>query len=137
VLRVPGFLNKKYDQDFLVDARSQTDRVYDLHDFKLRTDPGDSDHRRPRRSPSKAEVRERRPVSQSEKDWAYVKRSLASGADPDELIYQLAYSRATDKSDPHYYARLTVKKALADLRTEPTSTSNAPAPGQNGREVGR
>src|SRR5262249_52628250 len=28
VLRVPGFLNKKYEQDFLVTAKRQTDRIY-------------------------------------------------------------------------------------------------------------
>ena len=65
------------------------------------------------------------PISQSERDWAYVKSSLASGADPDELIVQLVHSRAADKSDPQYYARLTVTKALADLGMPPMQSGSS------------
>ena len=116
VLRVPGFLNKKYDQDFLVSAQHRSDRIYNVRDFKLQTEPLDSGYRQPRHSPSQHSGSEPRSISQSERDWAYVKNALAGGADPDELIAQLAESRANDKSDPQYYARLTVTKALADLR---------------------
>jgi RepB DNA-primase from phage plasmid len=115
VLRIPGLMNKKYEPDFLVTIHSRTDRCYRLRDFKMRTDTVDSDYRQPRGFTRKAQNSEPRPLSQSERDWAYVKSSLASGADPEELIAQLARSRAADKSDPRYYARLTVTKALADL----------------------
>jgi RepB DNA-primase from phage plasmid len=121
VLRVPGFMNKKYDQDFLVSARFQTDRVYHFREFKLRTESADFDYRRPRRSPQNLKTSEPRSITQSERDWAHVKSSLAAGADPEELIVQLARSRAADKSDPQYYARLTVTKALADLRAHVTT----------------
>jgi RepB DNA-primase from phage plasmid len=119
VLRVPGFMNKKYEEDFLVSVGAQTECIYHLRDFKLRTEPGDSDHRPPRHSPGKIDTSPKRPVSQSERDWAYVKSSLASGADPEELIVQLAHRRASDKPNPQYYARLTVTKALADLGKSP------------------
>jgi len=124
VLRVPGFLNKKYEQDFLVSAQHHSDRVYQARDFKLRTELVDSGYRQLRRSPSQGP--EPRHISQSERDWAHVKSALASGADPEELIAQLAHSRASDKADPQYYARLTVTKALADLREHsPGSTASS------------
>jgi hypothetical protein len=128
VLRVPGFLNKKYDQDFLVSAQHLSDRVYHARDFKLRTEPVDSDYRQLRRLRSQPTTSEPRPISQSERDWAHVKSALASGANPKELIAQLARSRANDKSDPQYYARLTVTKALADLRTHDSISDNSSAP---------
>jgi hypothetical protein len=115
VLRVPGFLNQKYDQDFIVSARFQTDEVYHGRDFKLRTEaiePGPNIPSAPRRS----DRSETRTTSQSERDWAYVNSALSKGADPEELMSQLARSRATDKADPQYYARLTVTKAVAVLR---------------------
>jgi RepB DNA-primase from phage plasmid len=111
VLRIPGFVNKKYEQEFLVTIHSLTDGAYRLRDFKLRTEAVDSDHRRQRETTRTAKTSERRPISQSERDWAHVKSSLANGADPETLIAELARSRSKDKSDPQYYARLTVEKA--------------------------
>lgn len=115
VLRVPGFLNKKYDQDFLVSARCQSDRIYRARDFKLKTEPLDSTYRQPRSLSRQSNPAEARHITQSERDWAHVKSALANGADPEELVGELARSRASDKSDPKYYARLTITKALADL----------------------
>jgi RepB DNA-primase from phage plasmid len=125
VLRIPGFVNKKYEQDFPVTVHSQTDRTYHHRDFKVRTEAIDSDYRQLRYSTRKTEPSESRPLSQSERDWAHVKKSLATGADPQELVSQLARSRAADKSDPRYYARLTVTKALADLGLPPMSSGTA------------
>jgi hypothetical protein len=124
VLRVPGFLNKKYEQDFLVSARLQTDQLYHLRDFKLRAESVESDRWNIYSAPRKAGLSEARPTSQSERDWAYVKNALANGVDPEELIRQLAHSRAADKSDSQYYARLTVTKAVADIRTHSAGTPN-------------
>jgi hypothetical protein len=134
VLRVPGFLNKKYDQDFLVSAQHYSHRIYHARDFRLHTEPVDSGYRQLRHSPSQPRRSEPRPISQSERDWAYVKNALASGADPEELIAQLAKSRANDKSDPQYYARLTVTKALADLGISPAHASGSADSG-NHRET--
>jgi hypothetical protein len=79
---------------------------------------------------------ELRHISQSERDWAHVKSALASGADPEELITQLAHSRANDKSDPQYYARLTVTKALADLQMhKPVSGSSLVLSSEDEREA--
>ena len=124
VLRVPGFMNKKYDHDFLVSAQHHSDRIYHTRDFKLRTEPLDSVHRQLRHSPPQPNRSEPRLISQSERDWAHVKSALANGADPEELIAQLAQSRANDKSDPEYYARLTVTKAKTALEHPPTSADN-------------
>jgi hypothetical protein len=117
VLRIPGFLNKKYEQDFLVSARQQTDQLYHPWDFNLRAESVEADRRDVANAPRKTGPSGTRPTSQSERDWAYVKNALANGVDPEELIRQLAHSRAADKSDPQYYARLTVTKAVADIRT--------------------
>jgi len=117
VLRVPGFMNKKYEQDFLVTVHSGTERTYHLRDFKMRIESVDTDYRQPRYSARRADRSGAHPISQSERDWAHVKQALVSGTDPERLIEQLARSRAADKSDPQYYARLTVTKALDELRT--------------------
>jgi hypothetical protein len=54
-------------------------------------------------------------LSQSEHDWAFAKRALARGEDPEDVIQQIAQHRARDKSDPQDYARRTVTKAQAEL----------------------
>jgi hypothetical protein len=131
VLRIPGFLNKKYERDFLVSARFQTEQVYHSRDFKLRTEAVESDRRTIHNAPRRSGLSEPRPTSQSERDWAYVKNALAKGADPEELISQLAHSRATDKSNPKYYARLTVTKALADFRTHAAGAPNTSEAGNH------
>lgn len=136
VLRVPGFLNKKYEQDFLVTARLQSHRVHNPRDFRLEVEIPDSGYRQPRPLSRATNPTEPRHISQSERDWAYVKNALARGADPEELIADLAKFRASDKSDPQYYARLTVTKALADLQTQPSTSKNYSDPSAHaGREV--
>ena len=122
VLRLPGFTNKKYLTDFLVRAEKHTDHVYHVLDFRLRTEPIDTDFQRQSRFPSqRRDVH--RPLSQSERDWAYAKRALARGDHPQEVVHRIADFRSTEKSDPLYYARLTVKKAQADLgRESPEAT---------------
>src|SRR6202142_3452570 len=42
VLRLPGFANKKYDQDFYVRARGESTEKYHLRDFKLSIDSQDA-----------------------------------------------------------------------------------------------
>jgi len=48
----------------------------------------------------------------------HAKRALARGDDPEEVIRRIADFRSSEKSDPLYYARLTVKKAQADMGRE-------------------
>jgi hypothetical protein len=131
VLRIPGFLNKKYQQDFLVTARYQTDQLYHSRDFKLRAESVESNRWNIPSASPKAGPSGTRPTSQSERDWAYVKNALANGVDPEELIGQLAHSRAADKSDPQYYARLTVTKAVADIRTHSAGTPDTSEAGNH------
>src|SRR6202521_4557463 len=42
VLRLPGFANKKYDQDFYVKAREESTQTYHLRDFKVPIDSQDT-----------------------------------------------------------------------------------------------
>ena len=56
-------------------------------------------------------------ISQSEKDWAWVKDQLKAGADPLQLREELARRRA-DKAKPDAYAALTVEKAMANIAHE-------------------
>ena len=127
VLRVPGFVNKKYDTNFYVEARRESTETYHLRDFKLHIDSQDS----PRHNYNNRAKRESSPrtnLSQSEHDWAFAKRALARGDDPEEVIQQIAQHRAQDKSDPQYYARLTVQKAQAEIeRAQQYNPSPEPA----------
>jgi hypothetical protein len=66
-------------------------------------------------------------LSQSEHDWAYAKRALARGDDPEEVIQRIADYRSDDKGDPNYYARHTVAKAQAQLQLEPDNTGASAA----------
>jgi hypothetical protein len=128
VLRVPGFLNRKYDTEFQVQAERHTDRVHHLQDFRLSTEPIESDIRLRHHSRAFTSA-EPRPLSQSEHDWAYAKRALARGDDPEEVIHRIADYRAGDKHDPLYYARHTVEKAQRELHSKSrTLETGAPAP---------
>ena len=114
VLRVPGFANKKYETNFYVEARRESTETYHLRDFKLQIDTQDS----PRHNflnRAKHDSSPRTNLSQSEHDWAYAKRALSRGDDPEAVIQRIADYRAQDKSDPIYYARHTVTKAQAEL----------------------
>ncbi len=132
VLRLPGFLNRKYDAEFRVRAERHSDRVYHLSDFRLRAEPIDNDLRAQYRLPAHRSS-DPRPLSQSERDWIYAKRALARGDDPEEVVRRLADFRSSEKSNPEYYARLTVKKAQAELaaakeRTTQDTTAALPEP---------
>jgi hypothetical protein len=114
VLRLPGFANKKYETDFYVEARRESTETYHLHDFTLHFDSQDSPHPN-YDNRAKRESWPRTHLSQSEHDWAFAKRALARGEEPEEVIRQIARYRATDKSNPEGYARRTVTKAQAEL----------------------
>ncbi len=118
VLRVPGFANKKYETNFYVEARRESTETYHLRDFKLHIDSQDS----PRHNCDNRAKRESSPrtiLSQSEHDWAFAKRALARGDDPEDVIRQIAQHRAGDKPNPEYYARLTVTKAAGEFNSSP------------------
>jgi hypothetical protein len=118
VLRVPGFANRKYNEQFLVRAVQETNQVYHLRDFASYDDSPDAprhlegDHGPGRRMPPGHR-------SQSEADWAYAKRALARGDNPEDVIQRIADFRADDKYSPESYARRTVTKARSEIDLEP------------------
>jgi RepB DNA-primase N-terminal domain len=117
VLRLPGFANKKYGTDFYVQARSESTETYHLRDFKLPIDSPDAP-RHQHEELARKQSAPRGALSQSEHDWAYAKRALARGDDPEEVIRRIADYRAADKHDPQYYARHTVTKAQSELESK-------------------
>jgi hypothetical protein len=127
VLRLPGFKNRKYKtQEFVVQAHHESNQIYLGRDFLIQEDapsaPRHLEHIRG--APASGHK------SQSEQDWAYAKRALARGDEPAEVIRRIADYRAEDKPNPEYYARHTVEKASAELRSLTTSRAqieNRPA----------
>jgi hypothetical protein len=126
VLRLPGFANHKLPEEFIVQARQESDAVHTLRDFTIDEDSPET----PRHF---ADAQERRRTvsgdhkSQSEHDWAYAKRALARGDDPEVVIQRIADYRADNKDDANYYARRTVTKAQAALqpKTPPPRTDDS------------
>src|ERR1700730_4028794 len=110
----PGFTNRKYNDAFVVRVHHETDAVYHLQNFNVLEDSPEST-----RHVGDSQTSSRRiPAghrSQSEADWAYAKRALARGDDPEVVIHRIADFRSEDESDPVYCARLTVTKARAHL----------------------
>jgi hypothetical protein len=126
VLRLPGFANHKLPEEFIVQARQESDAVYTLRDFTIDQDSLEA----PRQFGEAQEGRRTVPSdhkSQSEHDWACAKRALARGDDPEVVIQRIADYRSQDKDDPKYYARHTVIKAQAELARQ--STVERPAEG--------
>ena len=114
VLRVPGFANRKLPEEFIVQARQESDALYTLRDFMIDEDSPETprhfgDYRQRERTVPNDHK------SQSEHDWAYAKRALARGDDPEVVIRRIADYRVEDKDDPIYYARHTVAKAKEQL----------------------
>jgi hypothetical protein len=110
VLRVPGFLNRKYSPAHPVAVEYPADAIYGPADFRLENIEVSSV------LPLCGNTR-KKPVgkhSHSEEDWAWVCARLARDMDAAKLTRELA-SRRADKSDPLYYAQRTVDVASARL----------------------
>ncbi len=110
VLRVPGFLNRKYSPAHPVTVEYPADATYGPADFRLDNTVGSCVlplRGNARKSPSYKH-------SHSENDWAWVCSQLAHGRDAAKLTHELASHRA-DKPDPLYYAQRTVDIASARL----------------------
>jgi hypothetical protein len=120
VLRLPTFVNRKYGREHTVAARPEATTTYRLEDFKLRTDTQDGQRQRSVQ-PDRGDGRFGGEITQSERDWAFAKRALARGDDPEEVVRRIADYRADDKHDPEYYARHTVKKAQAEIGHRPVA----------------
>ncbi|MBV9249947.1 MAG: hypothetical protein JO227_11965 [Acetobacteraceae bacterium] len=128
VLRLPGYLSHKYEQPRFVTVQNLSTEVYSpsrFPNFALNQAVIQFPH-----APYQVHAHRRRGnqtgISQSERDWAYAKRALARGEDPEVIIQAIAAFR-TDKPDPQYYARHTVTKAAAGM--EQAKPDHALAPG--------
>jgi hypothetical protein len=114
VLRVPGFLNRKYSPAYPVAVEYPADAIYGPADFQLDDAAcysvfplsGNA-----RKLPANSITGKH---SHSEEDWAWVCARLTHGMDATKLTRELA-SRRADKSDPLYYAQRTVDVASARL----------------------
>jgi hypothetical protein len=143
VFRLPGFSNKKYEQDFRVTIRTVAppSLVYRPEDFRVPTQD--------REQSARTTLTPREPIrtnggnhSQSERDLAYAIRHLKAGDDPGEIIRAIAGYRSVDQYDkrnptrvvahkkpkPQYYAELTVTKAMANLGITRPAQSKPSAP---------
>jgi hypothetical protein len=110
VLRLPGFLNRKYDPAHLVTVEYPSDSTSHSEDFRLDLSRLKVDLTRGGIHPGTQSGKH----SNSEQDWAWILRELAHGKDPVKLTRTLA-ERRSDKSDPRYYAQRTIDVASAWL----------------------
>src|SRR5260370_37223730 len=110
VLRVPGFLNCKYDPAYAVTVEYPGDSTCNSHDFRFDILAADA------LLPYRAITARTRTSdhTNSEPDWACVLHELARGNDAAKLTRKLA-SRLADKPNPLYYAQRTVDVASARL----------------------
>ncbi len=108
VLRLPGFLNCKYDPAYPVTVEYLCDSIWSPSDFRLNMSAPDV------MFSSRAIPLQKHPGkhTNSEHDWAWVLHGLASGKDAAKLTRELA-SRRSDQPNPLYYAQRTVDVASA------------------------
>src|SRR6266446_70826 len=135
VLRLPGFANQKLTDEFIVHARQETDAVYTARDFRIHEDALEpprhlgQEQERLRTVPSGHK-------SQFENDWAYAKRALARGDDPEVVMQRIADYRWDDKVDPNYCAQHTVMKAQAELLRQSAVERPAQGDRSQAKEIG-
>jgi hypothetical protein len=108
VLRVPGFLNLKYDPAHLVTVQYSDGSPSKPEDFRLGVEVRKAMDSQPHNVARAHSARQ----SNSEFDWAWVLRELTGGEDALRLTRELA-SRRSDKPSPLYYAQRTVDVASA------------------------
>ena len=109
VLRIPGFLNCKYEPASPVAVQYISDAKYCPADFRL-NDIAETENvvaTSGRRACSET-------ITNSEHDWAWILQQLARGREAAQLTVELA-SRRSDKPNPLYYAQRTVDMASARL----------------------
>lgn len=152
VFRLPGFNNKKYEQDFQVTFSRETVQaaeVYRTGDFKVYGRDSERAAQAPA-SPDQDRALSRAQYTQSERDWQYAIRKLKAGEDPNQIIRDMAGYRSKDRYDkndatklvapakakPYYYAEQTVTKAMASLGiTKPPARSAKAASGARETET--
>jgi len=110
VLRVPGFLNCKYDPAHSVSVEYPSDSIYHPDDFRL----DDASLNVAMSASAAARISPTRKNTHSEQDWAWAVQQLSLGEDAANLTLELA-SRRSDKPNPLYYAQRTIDIASARL----------------------
>jgi RepB DNA-primase from phage plasmid len=110
VLRVPGFLNRKYTPAHSVTVEYPSDSTWNAGHFHLDNEIADSGL--PQRGISRS-LRTKK-QTHSEQDWAWVLEELSHGEGAAKLTQALA-SRRSDKPNPLYYAQRTMDMASARL----------------------
>jgi len=108
VLRLPGYLNRKYSPAHSVRVEYPCDSTWNAGDFHLENAMADSVLPLRRIAGSLPMKRQ----THSEQDWAWVLEELSHGEDAAKLTEALA-SRRSDKPNPLYYAQRTVDIASA------------------------
>jgi hypothetical protein len=99
VLRLPGFANRRLTDEFIVHARQETDAVYAARDFGIHED-GLEPPRHLGQGEERSRIVRSGHKSQSGHDWAFAKRALARGDDPEIVVQRIADYRADDKGRP-------------------------------------
>jgi len=131
VFRLPGFNNKKYEQNFPVKlaAGTQPEPIYHQSDFRIEpisSAPGTISRGN---TPAATELSSQSANTQSERDWAYAIHHLRHGDDPEDIVREITAYRTSDRCDsqdtsrlvssskpnPRYYAEYTVSRAMAHL----------------------
>ena len=110
VLRVPGFMNRKYDPAHQVSVEYPSDSIYYPDDFRL--DDALLNAVTPLRGTARTYATGKN--THSEHDWAWAIQQLSLGEDAANLTLELA-SRRSDKPNPLYYAQRTIDIASARL----------------------
>ena len=110
VLRVPGFLNLKYDAAHSVSVEYPSDLTYHPDDFRL----NDSSLNASMLFRETARTYVTGKNTHSEHDWSWAVQQLSGGRDAANLTLELASLRS-DKPNPLYYAQRTIDVASARL----------------------
>ena len=144
VLRLPGLYNKKYQQDYKVEARELAAGTYRLSDFKLGIGQAQTPQQERTNTHSQRQGTAARRTP-SDHDWRWAQDRLRSGESMAVLIQRLEDYRY-DKPRPGYYARRTVTRAYARVALargdNPEAVVQAirqfpPNPHQNAEEYAR
>jgi hypothetical protein len=110
VLRVPGFLNRKYDPAHTVSVEYPSDSIYHPDDFRL----DDALLKAPVPFRDTGWTYATGKNTHSEHDWRWAVQQLSLGEDAANLSLELA-ARRSDKPNPLYYAQRTIDIASARL----------------------
>lgn len=113
VLRLPGFFNHKYAQPHYIRSEKLSSEVSGPERFP--SFPNDEAFARSLAREQGSHASSADGKSQSERDWAYALRALSRGESETEVIRAIAAYRHDEKSNPGYYASLTVRKAARKL----------------------